>query len=153
MMNNPEKFIQEVKSFDANNIDEKYLERMKPLLATPDFNIDTMMGKSRPAGFLTAWIINVVKYNSIYKRVKPLMDQAEAAQAIADEKSKELAIVQEKVKVIVDKVNALKLKLDEAEIAKKAVEDEAQALVDMLNLANRLVNGLADENKRWGENV
>lgn len=57
------------------------------------------------------------------------------------------------MKVIVDKVNALKAKLDEAEIAKKAVEDEAQALVDMLNLANRLVNGLADENKRWGENV
>ena len=24
---------------------------------------------------------------------------------------------------------------------------------DSLNLANRLVNGLADENKRWGENV
>jgi hypothetical protein len=31
--------------------------------------------------------------------------------------------------------------------------DEAQALEDSLNLANRLVNGLADENARWKQNV
>lgn len=33
------------------------------------------------------------------------------------------------------------------------MEDEAQALQDQLGLANRLTNGLADENKRWAENV
>lgn len=33
------------------------------------------------------------------------------------------------------------------------MEDEAQALQDKLDLANRLVNGLADENTRWVNNV
>jgi hypothetical protein len=33
--------------------------------------------------------------------------------------------------------------------AKKKVEDEAQELLDQLGLANRLTNGLADENTRW----
>lgn len=33
------------------------------------------------------------------------------------------------------------------------VEDEAQALKDQLDLANRLVNGLSDENARWKLNV
>jgi len=47
----------------------------------------------------------------------------------------------------------LKAQLYEAEAAKKRVEDEAQALQDQLDLANRLVGGLADENARWKNNV
>ena len=33
------------------------------------------------------------------------------------------------------------------------VVDEEKALLDQLDLANRLVNGLADENVRWKNNV
>jgi len=33
------------------------------------------------------------------------------------------------------------------------VEAEALALNEKMDLANRLVNGLAGENKRWGESV
>ena len=47
----------------------------------------------------------------------------------------------------------MKAQLYEAEAAKKRVEDEAQALQDQLDLANRLVGGLADENARWKNNV
>jgi dynein heavy chain len=47
----------------------------------------------------------------------------------------------------------LKAQLYEAEAKKRAVEEEAQALQDQLDLANRLVGGLADENKRWASNV
>ena len=59
----------------------------------------------------------------------------------------------EKVRVIVDKVNELKRKLDEANAEKQAVVDNANALASQLNLANRLVNGLADERVRWMSNV
>ena len=74
------------------------------------------------------WICNVVIYNTIYKKVKPLMDQAEAAEAIANEKRAELAIVLERVRIINEKVDALKQKLYEAEEAKRRVEEEAQNL-------------------------
>jgi hypothetical protein len=43
--------------------------------------------------------------------------------------------------------------LDEAVAKKKAVEDDANQLALNLSLANRLVNGLADENIRWTLNV
>jgi len=43
--------------------------------------------------------------------------------------------------------------LDEAVAKKQAVEDDANALSLNLSLANRLVNGLADENIRWTNNV
>jgi len=43
--------------------------------------------------------------------------------------------------------------LQDAVEAKQRVEDEAQALQDQLDLANRLVNGLSEENARWKNNV
>lgn len=72
---------------------------------------------------------------------------------MAEEKQAELAIVIENVRQINEKVAELQKQLDEAVLAKQAVEDEAQSLQDQLGLANRLTGGLADENKRWGENV
>lgn len=59
----------------------------------------------------------------------------------------------EKVRVIVEKVDALKKTLNEALAKKQAVEDDANKLQLNLSLANRLVNGLADENVRWTANV
>lgn len=99
------------------------------------------------------WVINAVRFNEIYKNVKPLMESAEAAEKLANEKLAELAIVQEKVRLIIEKVDALKAQLDAAVAKKKAVEDDANALQLNLSLANRLVNGLADEQIRWSKNV
>jgi dynein heavy chain len=102
---------------------------------------------------LCKWVINIVIYNTIFKKVKPLMESSEAAEKLANEKLAELAIVMEKVRVIVEKVDGLKAQLNAAVAKKQAVEDDANALALNLSLANRLVNGLADENIRWTRNV
>jgi dynein heavy chain len=80
-----------------------------------------MKAKSQAAGYMTLWLVNLVRFNTIYKKVKPLMDQSEAAQAMADAKSKELEIVQEKVRQITEKVDGLQKQLDEAVAKKNAV--------------------------------
>ena len=152
-MNNPKKFLEEIQQFNADAIDDWKLEALKPLLAEEWFNKDAMMSKSQAAGFMCGWVVNIVQYNTIFKKVKPLKDAADAAQAMAEEKQAELAIVIENVRQINEKVAELQKQLDDAVLAKQAVEDEAQSLQDQLGLANRLTGGLADENKRWGENV
>jgi dynein heavy chain len=38
-----------------------------------------MKGKSLAAAFLCSWIVNIVNYNTIFKKVKPLKDTADAA--------------------------------------------------------------------------
>jgi len=84
MMNNPAKFIQEIQEFDGNNIEEWRLDMLKPLLAMDFFNFEVMKGKSQAAAFLCSWIVNIVIYNGIYKKVKPLQEAAAAAQALAE---------------------------------------------------------------------
>jgi len=57
-----------------------------------------MKGKSVAAAYLCSWIVNIVTYNTIFKKVKPLKDAADEAQSTADTKSAELAVVIEKVR-------------------------------------------------------
>jgi len=84
-----------------------------------------MKKKSLAASYLAAYIINIIKYNSIFLKVKPLKESAEAAQALADTKMAELQVVQDKVAAINAKVQELKDQLFEAEAKKRKVEDEA----------------------------
>lgn len=79
MLANPPKFITEVQEFDGNNIDEWKLDALKPLLALDYFTFEVMKGKSLAAAYLCSWIVNIVNYNSIYKKVKPLQDAAAEA--------------------------------------------------------------------------
>jgi len=108
-----------------------------------------MTKKSQAAANLANWVINVVKYNDIFVVVEPLKRSAEASKKEADEKGEELRQVQERVAEIIAQVNKLKDNLAEAEAKKEAVVAQATALQQSLDLANRLVNGLADENVRW----
>ena len=125
-MNNPKKFIDDIQQFDGDNIDDWKLTSLAPILAEPFFNFEIMKGKSIAAAYLCGWIVNIVRYNSIYKKVKPLKDAAQAAQDLATMKQEELAIVIEKVRLINEKVDALKQQLQNAVDDKQKVEDEAQ---------------------------
>ncbi len=84
-----------------------------------------MKGKSLAGAFLCKWAINIVGYNKIYKKVKPLMEAAEEAEQLAKTKGEELGVVKEKVRVITERVDGLKAKLEEAQEAKRRVEEEA----------------------------
>jgi dynein heavy chain len=108
MMANPNQFIEKVKGFNANNIDDKTLDALKPVLALEYFSLEGMKRYSEAGAYLCGWMTNVVKYNSIYKKVKPLQDSAAAAEELANTKKEELAIVMEKVRVINEKVQELK---------------------------------------------
>jgi dynein heavy chain len=153
MMGNPKQFLEFVQKYDLKTITDSILKQLDPILKTDGFNYENMLRKSSAGGNLCNWVINAVKFNEIYKNVKPLMESAEAAEKLANEKLAELAVVQEKVRLIIEKVDALKAQLDAAVAKKKAVEDDANALQLNLSLANRLVNGLADEQIRWSRNV
>eukprot|EP00744_Colponema_vietnamica_P000937 GILI01001621.1.p1 GENE.GILI01001621.1~~GILI01001621.1.p1 ORF type:complete len:2798 (-),score=990.63 GILI01001621.1:124-7776(-) len=153
MMNNPQKFIDEVKAFNAENIEQWILDDIQPVLDLPHFNEATMKNKSQAAAFLCSWVVNITTYNKIYKNVKPLMDRLNEATDNKQRAESALAVVQARVKEIEDKLDGLRKTLFQAETEKAKVEAEANACLEKLSLAERLVNGLADENKRWGENV
>ena len=78
-MGNPKKFIDDIVAFDGNNIDEWKLTMLAPILKEPYFTFEIMKGKSIAAAYLCGWIVNIIIYNTIYKKVKPLKDKAQEA--------------------------------------------------------------------------
>lgn len=153
MMNNPAKFIDDLKGYNKEEIDEWILDQLQPLLSKDYFNKEDMKRYSSAASNLCDWVVNVVEYNRIYKKVKPLMERKAGAEEECAKKEEELKVVRAKVKEVNDKVAALEAELAEANTVKEKVESEAEHFSTMLQLAQRLVNGLADENTRWGDNV
>jgi len=119
MMNNPKQFIDSVQAFDGDNIAEWKKEALKPLMSQPFFTVENMKKKSTAAAFLCSYIINIIHYNTIFLKVKPLKESADAAQAFAEQKMNELQIVKDRVAEINAKVQALKDQLFEAEAKKR----------------------------------
>ena len=66
------------------------------------------MKKSEAAANLCGFVVNIVKYNKIYRVVAPLMEGAKVAEEQANTALAELAEVQAYVAEIVAKVNGLK---------------------------------------------
>lgn len=93
MMGNPKQFLEFVQKYDLNTISDPILKALDPILKTPEFTFENMLKKSSAAANLCNWVINAVIYNGIYKKVKPLMESAEAAEKLATEKLAELALV------------------------------------------------------------
>jgi len=93
MMNNPKQFLEYVQKYDGSNIADWILKDLEPILSLENFTYEVMLKKSSAAANLAKWVINIVIYNTIYKKVKPLMESSEAAEKLANEKLAELAIV------------------------------------------------------------
>ena len=100
--------MESLQKYDSDNIPDWILKELEPILASEMFTYENMIKKSVAAASICKWVINVIIYNGIYKKVKPLMESAEAAEKLANEKLAELAIVLEKVRVIKEKVAALR---------------------------------------------
>lgn len=92
--------LAQVRAFDAENMTEETVNAIAPIISQPFFNFEGMKGKSLAAAFLANWVVNIVTYNTIYRKVKPLMDKfAEASESKAKADSN-LAQVMERVREI-----------------------------------------------------
>ncbi|XXQ31198.1 Dynein heavy chain, cytoplasmic [Plasmodiophora brassicae] len=153
MMASVDQFLRQLKAVDARELTEATIVELKPIMAMEYFQYEPMLAVSSAAANLCKWIISSVQYNEIYKNVAPKMAAAAKATAEFEEAMAKLAVVQKKVadmKAELDKVTA---KLQEAINEKNQVEEDARQCQNRLSLANRLVNGLADENERWGKGI
>ena len=145
-MNNPDKFLKSVQTFDGEQIEQAALDATIKVIRDPEvaekFNPTFMTSQNEAAKYLCAWLVNIIEFNRIFKEVKPLKEKCDAATAEKDAKQAELAIIKEKVRILNEKVSALKKNLEEAEARKAKVEAEANMCMNKLKSAETLVNGL-----------
>lgn len=150
MMANVDQFKQKLQLYRGEDMTEDDIRRLEPFISNESFDAKVMESKSMAAANLCNWVVNIVKFNRIYVKVKPLMDQLEAARASKAAAEASLATAQAIVANVEAKLKALGEQFQAATDEKAIVEAQAAAGKARLGLAERLVGGLSSENERWG---
>lgn len=146
-------FLDSLINFNKENIHENCMKAIQPYLQDPEFNPEFISSKSLAASGLCSWVINIVKFYEVYCEVEPkrqALSKANAELAAAEEK---LATIKAKIAQLNENLGKLTAKFEKATADKLKCQQEADATALTINLANRLVGGLASENVRWAEAV
>ena len=154
MMGNVNQFLQSLINFDKDNTPLNCVERCeKDFLSQDFFEPEKIRVKSGAAAGLCAWVINICKYFRIYQVVAPKREALGKANKKLSDANSKLTGIRAKVKDLQDRVALLEDNLFKATEDKNAAVSQAEKTQQKAQLADRLINGLAGENKRWGEAV
>ncbi|KAI8900476.1 dynein heavy chain and region D6 of dynein motor-domain-containing protein [Globomyces pollinis-pini] len=153
MMAKVDGFLDQLIHFDKENIDQTNLDAIKPYLADPNFNENFIRSKSSAAASLCSWVVNIVLFYHVYCDVEPKRRSLEAANLELANSQARLREIQAKITDLDNNLADLKAKFEKATADKLRCEEEAQGTQVTIELANRLVNGLASEKVRWSEAV
>ncbi|CAF2140297.1 unnamed protein product [Rotaria magnacalcarata] len=152
-MGNVDQFLQSLKTYDKEHIRDDMRREVKVYIDDPDFDPDKIRTKSAAAAGLSAWVINIVSFYEVYCEVEPKRLALEKANAELKAARDKLDIVNRQLAQLEEALAKLTAEYDSAMSAKQKCQEEADRTAYTINLANRLVNGLASENVRWRDSV
>ncbi|KAA6419077.1 MAG: flagellar outer dynein arm heavy chain beta [Trebouxia sp. A1-2] len=154
MMGNVDAFLKSLLAFDKDNVPVQCVEKCeKDYLSNPNFNPDYIRNKSGAAAGLCGWVVNICKYFRIYQVVAPKRAALAEANKRLDGANKKLTGIRAKVKELKDRVASLEDSLMKATEDKNNAIAQAEKTATKAKLADRLINGLSGENKRWNETI
>nr|CAH8868662.1 unnamed protein product [Trichobilharzia regenti] len=146
-------FLDNLINYDKENIHENCLKTVQDYLRDPEFDPEFIRNKSTAAAGLYSWVINIVQFYKIYCDVKPKRDALDAANEELRQATEKLETIQKKIKDLEEKLKKLTDEFEIATMEKQKCQDEAELTYKTIELANRLVGGLASENVRWAQQV
>ncbi|KAJ8713922.1 hypothetical protein PYW08_007542 [Mythimna loreyi] len=153
MMAKVDQFLNDLVYYDKENIHPDVIKAVQPYIKDPEFNPSFIMSKSAAAAGLCAWVINIVKFYEVYAVVEPKRRALNAANAELQAARDKLAFLTDQIAELEAKLEVLLKAFQEAVNEKMKCQAEADATNATIDLANRLVNGLASEKIRWSATV
>ncbi|NXH86672.1 DYH17 protein, partial [Edolisoma coerulescens] len=146
-------FLASLKNFDGENIPEPCLKAFEPYRTDPRFNPEFIKSKSTAAAGLCSWCLNMVRFYEVHCTVKPKRQAVADADAELSEAQQRLSHIKSKIVTLNANLATLTAQFEKATAEKIKCQQEADETNKVINLANRLVGGLASENVRWAESV
>ncbi|XP_075225795.1 dynein beta chain, ciliary-like [Lycorma delicatula] len=154
MMAKIDGFLDSLIHYDKENIHADVIKEIeKTYLTNPEFDPEFVVSKSSAAAGLCSWVINIHKFHLVWCIVLPKRKALQKA-------NEDLAAARAKLQELKQKLEALEAELailtkrfEDAVADKLQCQTEAEKTAETIDLANRLVTGLASENTRWKDTV
>ena len=153
MMSKVDQFLESLVSYDKEHIHPNIITALEPYLKDKEFHPDFIQSKSAAAAGLCSWVINIVRFFEVYCDVEPKRRALEEANAELLAAKEKLLSVKEKVKDLEATLKKLTDDYQKAIDEKVRCQKEADDTAKTIQLANRLVGGLASEKIRWSDSV
>lgn len=109
--------------------------------------------QSTAAAGLCEWVINIYKFYIVYLDVEPKEKALNAAEKQLKDAQDTLKELNEKLEILQEQLDILQAQLDEASLEQSKCQAEADKTEFTIQLAFRLVDGLASEKVRWLESI
>jgi dynein heavy chain len=153
MMAKVDEFLGSLVNYNKENIPEVCQKAIQPYLADKEFDPEFIRSKSQAAAGLCAWVINIMKFFEVFCEVEPKRLALQAANDQLNAAQEKLTTLKTKINQLEQALAKLTAEFEAATAAKLKCQQEADLTNKTINLANRLVGGLASENIRWAEAV
>ncbi|BES91272.1 dynein heavy chain [Nesidiocoris tenuis] len=153
MMGSADAFLNNLVNYQKESIHPEIVKAIQPYLADPEFTPENVITKSCAAAGLCAWVLNIMKFHEVWMIVLPKKKAEAAAQAELQQARTRLLELTGKINKLEEELADLTAKFEAALAEKLACQAEEEKTSQAIDLANRLVNGLASENSRWKETV
>ena len=146
-------FMDQLKSYDKDNIPKKTIGKVKKYFDDPRFLPDEIKKQSSAAMCLCMWVRAMVVYDKVAKGIEPKKEALKQAEEDLAKTMAELKTKQDALQTVLDRVAGLQKTLKETQAKKADLEAKADVAKKQLVRAGQLIGGLGGEKIRWQENV
>ena len=152
MMANVSSWIKELEEFAnrAHSIPQACVDSIQVWVRDPEFDAENMRSKSEAAACLASWVTNMDAYHNLRCQIRPKEERLYEATLRLDRSRAQFQRVQEHVAGLNEKLNNLIEAHNAATERSRLLKQQAETTRLKMNVAERLVAGLAEETIRWG---
>lgn len=144
-------FVNQLKSYDKENMDESAIKRVESHLDKEEFQDDVIKRSSTAAYGIAQWVRAMHTYFYVSRDVAPKRAALKEAEDELKEVNDALAIKMAELRAVEAKIDALNTTLKQNQDEKQRLEKEADLCQKKLERAGKLISGLGGEKIRWGE--
>nr|Q39575.1 RecName: Full=Dynein gamma chain, flagellar outer arm [Chlamydomonas reinhardtii]7KZM_C Chain C, Dynein gamma chain, flagellar outer arm [Chlamydomonas reinhardtii]7KZN_C Chain C, Dynein gamma chain, flagellar outer arm [Chlamydomonas reinhardtii]7KZO_C Chain C, Dynein gamma chain, flagellar outer arm [Chlamydomonas reinhardtii]8GLV_AD Chain AD, Dynein gamma chain, flagellar outer arm [Chlamydomonas reinhardtii]8GLV_AX Chain AX, Dynein gamma chain, flagellar outer arm [Chlamydomonas reinhar len=148
-MMNQMSFLQDLKDFAKEQINDETVELLEPYFMSEDFTFENAQKGSGNVAGLCNWAESMAKYHNVAKVVEPKIAKLREAEAELKLATKEKNAAEERMAKVQAKLDEMQAQFDAAMAHKQALEDDAAATQRKMDSANALIGALAGEEARW----
>ncbi|TPX59753.1 hypothetical protein SpCBS45565_g07659 [Spizellomyces sp. 'palustris'] len=149
----PQKFLDGLINFEKDNISEATIQKIKPYIDSPDFQVSVISRVSKAATSMCAWVRAMEKYYWVSRSVAPKRARLQEAQESLDATLKVLAELKKKMRESEINIKEMEKRYSESVAKKEELSRKVEECNVKLSRAGKLISGLGGEKQRWALTV
>ncbi|KAH6567387.1 hypothetical protein BASA60_009078 [Batrachochytrium salamandrivorans] len=149
LLADPQRFLDSLMNFDKDNIAEITIQKIKPYIDSPEFQVSVISRVSRAATSMCQWVRAMEKYYLVSRSVAPKRERLKEAQESLDITLKILSELKKKMREAEVNIKEMEKRYAESVAKKEELSRKVEECNIKLSRAGKLISGLSGERQRW----